>query len=84
MTTTPELDRAIDAGHAAVNAKDGFPSDWREQGKDYDTDRTYARALVAELLRDMDEPSLDPPAILGWDLALKVIKRRAGIVEGEG
>jgi hypothetical protein len=42
-------------------------------------DRTYARALVAELLRDMDEPLLDPPAIKGWDLAIIVIKRRAGI-----
>ena len=46
-------------------------------------DRTYARALIAELLRDMDEPPLDPPAILGWDLAIKIIKRRAGL-EGEG
>ena len=46
-------------------------------------DRTYARALIAELLRDMDEPPLDPPAILGWDLAIQVIKRRAGL-EGEG
>ena len=46
--------------------------------------REMARALIADLLRDMDEPLLDPPAILGWDLAIKVIKRRAGIVEGEG
>ena len=46
-------------------------------------DRTYARAMIAELLRDMDQPPLDPPAILGWDLAIQVIKRRAG-VEGEG
>ena len=45
--------------------------------------REMARALVAELLRGMDEPPLDPPAILGWDLAIKVIKRRAGL-EGEG
>ena len=46
-------------------------------------DRTYASALIAELLRNMDQPPLDPPAILGWDLAIQVIKRRAG-VEGEG
>lgn len=46
-------------------------------------DRTYASALIAELLRNMDEPPLDPPAILGWDLAIKIIKRRAGL-EGEG
>ena len=46
-------------------------------------DRTYARALVAELLRDMDDPPLDPEPMMGWDLALKVIKRRAGL-EGEG
>ena len=46
-------------------------------------DRTYARALVAELLRDMDDPPLDPEPMMGWDLAIQVIKRRAGL-EGEG
>lgn len=64
---TEHLDRAIVVADRVIN----------------EDDRTYARALVAELLRDMDEPPLDPPAILGWDLAIKVIKRRAGL-EGEG
>ena len=45
--------------------------------------REMARALIADLLRDMDEPPLDPPAMTGWDLAIQVIERRAGL-EGEG
>lgn len=76
MAKTPELDRAIEAGMLKTyGAQFKFNVD--------DHDRTYARALVAELLRDMDEPPLDPPAILGWDLAIQIIKRRAGL-EGEG
>ena len=70
------LDRAIEA---AEDATEGMPY----LGNRSNHDRAYARALVAELLRGMDEPPLDPPAILGWDLAIKVIKRRAGL-EGEG
>lgn len=74
MTKTPELDRAIEAAAASI---------YREDVVIQNCDRIYARALVAELLRDMDEPPLDPPAILGWDLAIQIIKRRAGL-EGEG
>ena len=70
------LDRAIEA---AEDATEGMPY----LGNRSNHDRAYARALVAELLRGMDEPPLDPPAILGWDLAIQVIKRRAGL-EGEG
>ena len=48
-------------------------------------DRTYARALVAELLLDMDEQDADPCCqwSIGWSQALAEIKRRAGL-EGEG
>ena len=70
------LDRAIEA---AEDATEGMPY----LGNRSNHDRAYARALIAELLRDMDEPPLDPPAILGWDLAIQIIKRRAGL-EGEG
>ena len=70
-----QLDRALNAAHKAY----GSPEDWPIT----DEDRQFARALVAELLRDMDEPPLDPPAILGWDLAIMVIKRRAGLKEGK-
>ena len=49
-------------------------------------DRTYARALVAELLRGMDKEDADPCCqwSIGWGQALAEIRRRAGIVEGEG
>ena len=69
------LDRAI----VAYNKAYDVPDDWPIR----DVDREAFRAGVAELLRDMDQPPPDPPAILGWDLAIKVIKRRAGL-EGEG
>jgi hypothetical protein len=72
MTTTPELDRAINAADHKV-----------KELYDQKQKRRHARALIADLLRDMDEPPLDQPAILGWDLAITVIKRRAGL-EGEG
>ena len=67
------LDRAINAADHKV-----------KELYDQKQKRRHARALIADLLRDMDQPPLDPPAILGWDLALTVIKHRAGIVEGEG
>lgn len=74
MTKANEhLDRAINAADHKV-----------KELYDQKQKRRHARALVAELLRDMDKPPLDPPAILGWDLAIQIIKRRAGIVEGEG
>ena len=73
MTASNEhLDRAINAADHKV-----------KELYDQKQKRRHARALVAELLRGMDEPPLDPPAILGWDLAIQVIKRRAGL-EGEG
>ena len=73
MTKASEhLDRAINAADHKV-----------KELYDQKQKRRHARALIADLLRDMDEPPLDPPAILGWDLALMVIKRRAGL-EGEG
>lgn len=72
MTKANEhLDRAINAADHKV-----------KELYDQKQKRRHARALIADLLRDMDEPPLDPPAILGWDLALTVIKRRAGI-EGD-
>ena len=80
MTKTPELDRAIEAADNAYCNHIGLPTHEFEVGE---AGRTYARALVAELLRGLDEPPLDPPAILGWDLAIQIIKRRAGL-EGEG
>ena len=81
MTETPELDRAI-AGAAKVIGFDGF-----EVSK---SDRTYASALVAELLCDMDEEDADPAAFdtafayrTGYNCALRDVRRRAGL-EGEG
>ena len=75
MTDTPELDRAIVAADRVIN----------------EDDRTYARALVAELLRGMEKDSDDPaaayPAItyrIGYNNALRDARRRVGIVEGEG
>lgn len=73
--TNEHLDRAIVETRRKLK--------WVTECPTTEMERTYARALVAELLRGMDEPPLDPPAILGWDLAIQVIKRRAGL-EGEG
>ena len=72
---TPELDRAILKGMMAVG---GHPSNDEQR-------RTYAQALVAELLLDMDEQDADPCCqwSIGWGQALSEIKRRAGL-EGEG
>ena len=73
MTKANEhLDRAINAADHKV-----------KELYDQKQKRRHARALIADLLRDMDEPPLDPSAMKGWDLALMVIKRRAGL-EGEG
>ena len=46
-------------------------------------DRTYARALIAELLRDMPTFFANPPAKT-TEAVCNEIRRRAGIVEGEG
>lgn len=45
--------------------------------------REMARALVAELLRGMEDTDNDSYSS-GFNSALNQIKRRAGIVEGEG
>ena len=79
MTTTPELDRAIEAAEDAV---EGVPY----LGNVSNHDRTYARALIAELLRGMDGSDLSaisPAMVYGFNAALVEIKRRAGL-EGEG
>ena len=46
-------------------------------------DRAYARALIAELLRDMPTFFANPPAKT-TEAVCNEIRRRAGIVEGEG
>ena len=77
MTTTPELDRAIVVAQEQV---------FNNQERVVDPlDRTYARALIAELLCDMDEEDADPCCqwSIGWGQALAEIRRRAGL-EGEG
>ena len=81
MSNTPELDAAI---LHVVNQqrKEGGLEPISELSYIGET-RKFVGNIIAELLRGMDEPPLDPPAILGWDLAIKIIKRRAGL-EGEG
>ena len=70
------LDRAILKGMMAVG---GHPSNDEQR-------RTYARALIAELLRGMEdaEEELYLTWMDGFKDALAEIRRRAGIVEGEG
>jgi hypothetical protein len=82
MTDTT-LDAAIEAAHAAANARDGFPPDWREQ-PDVDKDRTYARALIAKLLEGMSDPEEDLYMnwLDGYNAALTEIRRRAGLEVG--
>lgn len=81
MTNVPELDRAIAAGQKAV-------SDSIRRGEGYTpakADRTYARALVAELLLGMEQEAVLARSYQhGFNAALAEIKRRAGIMEGEG
>jgi hypothetical protein len=77
MTTTPELDRSILAAQEQVYNNEERVVD--------PLDRTYARALVAELLRGMEQI---PQLLLkdtgrGYAAALAEIRRRAGL-EGEG
>ena len=81
MTPTPELDRAI---VVASRAK------WDHYENPHVTpnivvtsgDRTYARALVAELLRDMPI-FVGPSGAAVTNAVCAEIKRRAGL-EGEG
>ena len=75
QTPTDRMNQAIVAAKRLMTAQNIRDAGW---------DHAFARALVADLLRDMDDPPLDPEPMMGWDLAIKVIKRRAGIVEGEG
>jgi hypothetical protein len=77
--TNNTLDAAIEAAHAAVNVKDGFPPDWRESGKDWDFDRTYARALIAKLT---DKVKFVEPCDTwadGFNAGISEIRRRAGL-----
>jgi hypothetical protein len=73
------IDRAIRAYNKAYDV----PDDWPIR----DVDRQAFRAGVAELLRGMDGSDLNaisPAMVYGFNAALAEIKRRAGIVEGEG
>ncbi len=69
---TEHLDRAIGAALDAIGAlkHDTWTSN--------EADRTYARALVAELLRDMEDTDNDSYSS-GFNTALKQIRRRAGL-----
>lgn len=86
MIKTPELDRAIVEADNAYCNHIGLPKHEFEVGE---ADRTYARALVAELLRGMERTitqSLgEQKAYIdyGFNAALAEIKRRAGL-EDEG
>ena len=81
--TTPELDRAI------VEAQERI---FNNQERVVDPlDRTYARTLIAEVLRGMEKDPYEKDAsgpktysCIGFNAALAEIRRRAGIVEGEG
>ena len=70
------LDRAI---VVAEDATEGMPY----LGNRSNHDRAYARALIAELLRDMPTFFANPPAKT-TEAVCNEIRRRAGIVEGEG
>ena len=75
MTDTPELDRAIEVAAASI---------YREDVVIQDCDRTYARALVAELLRGLRRnPKPETAWDLGYDAALDDVAAVAGL-EGEG
>lgn len=81
------LDRAINAGERAYCDLVGFSY---SPIKPDDEDRTYARALVAELLRGMEKDPYEKDAsgaktysCIGFNAALAEIKRRSGL-EGEG
>ena len=79
MSNTPELDRAI----RAYNKVYDVPDDWPIR----DADRDAFKAGVAELLRGMTPETVglvSPPAWKGFNSALAEIRRRAGILEGEG
>ena len=73
MTKANEhLDRAINAADHKV-----------KELYDQKQKRRHARALVAELLRGIADTDNDSYSS-GFNAALAEIKRRAGIVEGEG
>ena len=72
MATTPELDRAINAADHKV-----------KELYDQKQKRRHARALVAELLRDMTFVEPCDMWADGFNAATAEIKRRAGL-EGEG
>jgi hypothetical protein len=79
MTTTPELDRALQAASDAIHGQGWSPRS-----------HIYARALVAELLRDAPTDETNPFQARSETQSYRFIagfaeiKRRAGIVEGEG
>ena len=73
--TNEHLDRAIEA---AEDATEGMPY----LGNRSNHDRAYARALIAELLRDMPTFFANPPAKT-TEAVCNEIRRRAGL-EGEG
>ena len=67
--TEDRLDRAIEAGYIATGEK---PISFG-QGQD----RTFARALIADLINDMDLP--DEREHAEWNMCLDEIRSRAGI-----
>ena len=73
--TNEHLDRALEA---AEDATEGMPY----LGNRSNHDRAYARALIAELLRDMPTFFANPPAKT-TEAVCNEIRRRAGL-EGEG
>ena len=87
MTDTPELDRAI---VEAENAHSAFLGGPKVGVQVDDGRRTYARALIAELLRGMEPEGEGCHGLVqfyhhqnGFNSALAEIRRRAGL-EGEG
>ncbi len=74
MTNTPELDRAINAADHKV-----------KELYDQKQKRRHARALIRELFANLRPPAdaTDYERDI-WTDTIAEIKRRAGIVEGEG
>jgi hypothetical protein len=73
--TTPELDKAIQAGHAAAQPGQFVPVE--------DYDRTFSQALIADILEGLfDATYLDwwgKDYAEGYTDCLDEIRRRAGI-----
>ena len=80
--TDNTLDAAIEAADKALCDFVGYPPHKFEVS---DSDRTYARALIAKLIEGMElenDERRDPDWTYGYNAALTEIRRRAGI-EGD-